>query len=1321
MKKVLTFFAAAVCTFLLGGMAHADTLAAWEFTSDNYANYTSGNSSSIGAHTGTGTLVFGSTESYTAEGNSTAYGCIKFTAQMNGELTPEQAIVSANHKTWIQAGFSTAGYKNPTIAFGFAADAGTTVYVVYSTDGGTSWQYDAMYTKTTSGWSTLENFTGIVLGASGSENVLVRILPGTHGNGKTSGDIYFDNFSAAADSNRETRTIFESDFSDWTSVQNTLTTIPAYTGTIYLDPAGNCKVGSPSESDQAGKYTKPCILDYKTHYLALKSGNDNYVKIGPVSKLRKFVFVEGNTGNDRGSIISIQGLNEAAETPVLTQSVNTYTGSAGGVRHTLDLANNKTEYTDGGTKSGSADFTFTDAQREEAYIIIRNWQKPDGSSSGKDSYFFYMAIDAEVEITAEQVTLTTEVSPAEAGSIKVSPNTTQFDKDSEITLTQTANFGYCFVRWEDGNGQELGTDAQLVYTISGNSTIKAIYEQVATYSLTMLAENGKDYMLGVTPEGTTINGQRMYEAGTDVQVVASSGTIFSFLNWEDGTTNATRNLTINANTTVTATFSNVPYIVGWDFYQAGNSSRPADMANETTNTGMLVLRKADGATTSWLDKSALGGGPYEGRYAAVNWKPFNSDPTTAATENYYYEANFSTKNYSNITLKSSMSLNYNAFSVQKVQYSIDGGNTFKDLATITIPAAKTWVDQENQLPAEAENIDKLYIRWIPDYTSPVIGTASANDGTAIADIYVLADHAAEPDYDAPVLLTTIPEADGENVSAKGSIILNFDEQVIAGTGDCTLNGEVLDAKFAGTSVIFAYSGLDYATRYTFTVPAGAITDRLGNAYEGTEFSFTTMERTQPTPALYDAVVAQDGSGDYTSLADAISAAPENRTAPWLIFLKAGTYREHIDIPANKPYIHLIGQDKMLVTVTDSLLCGGDNALHVSQGATVVVNATDFYAENITFDNKHGVETNAGPQALAMFTDNDRATFYNCRLRSYQDTYLTSTNHVADRHYLKNCWIEGAVDFIYGGGDVYFDECTLNIVRTSGGYIVAPSHHETTAWGYVFMNNTITAPTDPASSTSVYLGRPWQGAPKTVFLNTISEVTIPAVGWYYKMGAIPAIFADYNTMDANGNPVDLSNRIEDYEYEDGGQTITGKAKNSLTDEEAAQYTYKNVLSGTDGWNPRELMESAGQPQNVSLVGTTLSWDAMPYARCYVIFAGDKVVGFTTANTFTVADTTETYYVKAANEYGSLSDKSKAATSGGTGTALSATQPAGFTATVSGNGILLGNLQAGQQVDIFAVDGKLLYRNTATGNQMSINLPVQSVYVVKIDSSVLKVVR
>ncbi|MCD8203406.1 MAG: pectinesterase family protein [Prevotella sp.] len=913
------------------------------------------------------------------------------------------------------------------------------------------------------------------------------------------------------------------------------------------------------------------------------------------------------------------------------------------------------------------------------------------------------------EGTPEQVTkytLETGVSPEDAGTITQSPIGTTFNEGTSVTLTAEPNFGYIFVNWTDESGALVSEDASLSIELAKDEVLTANFSELVTYSLDLTVDGAPSYMVSFSDEGSMVDGKRMYEAGTEVQLTASNNVVYTFTNWSDGTTSSTNMVKINGDSELTATYSNVPFICGWDFYNAGSKDRAGDIYNESTNTGMLSLRLADGTTNSWLDRSALSSNPlYNGRYGIVNWKPL--------ADHYYYEATFSTKGYHNIHVQSGMLLQYNGYSVQKLQWSIDD-ETFYDYGEVDILEKSVWYDYDLALPEEAEDQDKLYIRWIPDYDSDLIGSTTDNDGTAMSAIYILADQEMVEDYDAPLLKSSIPSDGATGVSASGSIVLNFDEVVQAGEGDCTINDQILsDVTYSGTTVLYRYNNLDYNTTYTVTIPAGAIVDRSGNAFEGTTLTFTTMDRNQPEPRIYDAVVASDGSGDYTTVIDAIEAAPTNRTSPWLIFIKEGYYKGHFSIPSNKPYIYLIGQDKEKVVITDDLLCGGDNAVSVSEGASVVCQATNFYAENISFENEYGVTQEAGPQALALYTNNDRACLYNCKLRSYQDTYLSSTNGITDRHYFKNCFIEGAVDFIYGGGDVYFDECTLNIMRESGGYIVAPSHKEGTKWGYVFDHNTITAPTTPPSLTSVWLGRPWHYACKTVFLYTTAEVTIPAAGWYETMGTIPAIFADYKTMDADGNLLDLSNRRAEYYYtDDDGNKITGTAKNSLTDDEAATYTYSNVLSGDDYWNPREIMESVAKPENVTISSTDLSWDAVDYAMCYVVLCNDEVIGFTTETNYAFinASADDVYTVQAANEYGSLGEMSDAAIAAGISNVIA---DSNISISRSNNGVTVSGVEEGSKVEVITAGGVVVYSQKAMSSQCNIALSQPGVYIIRVN--------
>ena len=184
-----------------------------------------------------------------------------------------------------------------------------------------------------------------------------------------------------------------------------------------------------------------------------------------------------------------------------------------------------------------------------------------------------------------------------------------------------------------------------------------------------------------------------------------------------------------------------------------------------------------------------------------------------------------------------------------------------------------------------------------------------------------------------------------------------------------------------------------------------------------------------------------------------------------------------------------------------------------------------------------------------------------------------------------------------------------------------------------MNNVL-RPVAGMNVTDIWLGRPWHNQPKTVFINLQTYINIPAAGWYETMGGLPALWADYNTVDADGNPVDLSQRRDTYYYTDSeGNKVYGTAKNYLTPEEAAEYTLKNVMGGDDNWQPDLLTEACEAPAVIVADGK-LQWQAVPYAICYVVTKGNEVVGFTTDCTFE-AETGADYKVQAVNEFGGLS--------------------------------------------------------------------------------------
>lgn len=157
----------------------------------------------------------------------------------------------------------------------------------------------------------------------------------------------------------------------------------------------------------------------------------------------------------------------------------------------------------------------------------------------------------------------------------------------------------------------------------------------------------------------------------------------------------------------------------------------------------------------------------------------------------------------------------------------------------------------------------------------------------------------------------------------------------------------------------------------------------------------------------------------------------------------------------------------------------------SGSASCYIYGDDFYAENITFSNT------AGPvgQAVAALIDSDRAIFYRCTFKGFQDTLYPYGKERDIRQYYKECHIEGSVDFIFGWATAYFDNCTIH--SKAKGYIAAPATRQETSYGFVFNHCKLTA--DEAVE-KVYLGRPWREYGRAVYINCDMAAHIHPDGW-----------------------------------------------------------------------------------------------------------------------------------------------------------------------------------------------------------------------------------
>ncbi|MGZ2362409.1 pectinesterase family protein, partial [Streptomyces sp. 372A] len=289
-------------------------------------------------------------------------------------------------------------------------------------------------------------------------------------------------------------------------------------------------------------------------------------------------------------------------------------------------------------------------------------------------------------------------------------------------------------------------------------------------------------------------------------------------------------------------------------------------------------------------------------------------------------------------------------------------------------------------------------------------------------------------------------------------------------------------------------------------------------------------------------VAADGTGTYRTVQAAIDAVPAGNTKRVTITIKPGTYREKVTIPADKPYITLRGNGD---SPDDVVIIGNRHAgAYGTQGsATVVALAHDFTADELTMANDYAENSaDTGHQALALYLDADRTTLDDVRLLGDQDTFLVNNNA---RAYVSDSYVEGTVDFIYGGGIAVFDRCRIHEKRSTGGPITAASTPAERAYGFLFHRSTITG----ANTGKTQLGRPWRQNAQVLFRESdLSAAIATQQPWTDMSGSTwkNARFLEYRNTGAGAGV--NSNRPQ------------------LADSNASQYTPQKYLAGADGWNP-----------------------------------------------------------------------------------------------------------------------------------------------------------
>ncbi|KAK4799440.1 hypothetical protein SAY86_024805 [Trapa natans] len=237
------------------------------------------------------------------------------------------------------------------------------------------------------------------------------------------------------------------------------------------------------------------------------------------------------------------------------------------------------------------------------------------------------------------------------------------------------------------------------------------------------------------------------------------------------------------------------------------------------------------------------------------------------------------------------------------------------------------------------------------------------------------------------------------------------------------------------------------------------------------------------PQLQDGSV---GGESFSTVQAAIDSVPVDNPNWVVIHIKAGSYREKVVIPREKPYIVLKGKGKKWTEIV------WDDHHTVADSPTFTISADNIVVKGITFRNSYNNPVNGNPRkpAAAALVSGDNVYFYRVGFFGVQDTLWDDRG----RHFFKNCTIQGAVDFIFGNGQSIYEECTISVLGDAiqpnvAGYITAQGRNDPNeATGFVFKNCRV------FGSGSANLGRPWRPYARVLFYGCYFSSVVYPQGW-----------------------------------------------------------------------------------------------------------------------------------------------------------------------------------------------------------------------------------
>lgn len=328
------------------------------------------------------------------------------------------------------------------------------------------------------------------------------------------------------------------------------------------------------------------------------------------------------------------------------------------------------------------------------------------------------------------------------------------------------------------------------------------------------------------------------------------------------------------------------------------------------------------------------------------------------------------------------------------------------------------------------------------------------------------------------------------------------------------------------------------------------------------------------------VKAGDAQGFITALEIANGNNIETNAARTYIFLPNGTYDlgDKCLTPISGNNISIIGE-----SMANTIIVNKPEVEGIGVTATLFNTSTGLYMQDLTLKNAYPFDKSTG-RAVCLQDKGTQTICKNVKMLSYQDTYYSNNNK--GQYYFEGSDIHGIVDFICGGGDVFFNKCTLRLEPGKGSYITAP-YTDGTDYGYVFDGCKIVG----SATDSFTFGRSWGGTAKCAFLNTILDknaaANIASTRWTTDgMNVVAKNFFEYNTVDENGKVISPAENIVKF------TRIRKLASTTLSSLLRRQQSSTSTRYLPTGSQPTSLLRP--QPQRLHWATTSFHGQVMP--RC-----------------------------------------------------------------------------------------------------------------------------